>query len=189
MQPDSTSPEPAGLYLGLQLYELLTLVGIVAGPIAAVAISLIFEHFRRQREAKRIILQTLLVTRGRYADPAYTWAIRATALEFARSVPVMAAYEQYLHSVRLKPLPEQAEQHHREAGRREGLLISEMLKDLGYRGLSAEQIEAYTAEGLAAREELIERALKAVAVLPLVADRSAKAAEEMLKRMPPPAEE
>src|SRR5690349_15407424 len=172
MQAVSASPEPSTpVYLGLQLYELLTLIGIVVGPIAAVAITLIFEHFRRQREAKRSILQTLLVTRGRYADPAYTWAIRAIRLEFAKSSAVMSAYEQYLHAVRLKPAPEQMEQHSREAGRREGLLISEMLKDLGYHGLSSEQIEAYTAEGLAMREELMERALRAIAILPVVADR------------------
>lgn len=185
MAPITQPVTPADtLYFGLRLYELLTLVGIVLGPIFAVAITLITESYRTQREAKRTILHTLLTTRGRYADPGFSWAIRAAHLEFARSPKVRAVLEAYLNQVRIRPTSGAEEPHHRESSRREGVLISEMLKDLGYAGLTSEQIESYTAQGLVDRELIFQYALEAMPHLAISAKRSADAAEEMLKRLP-----
>lgn len=167
------------------MYEALTLLAIVLGPILAVAITLWVEHSRRAREAKRTILQALLTTRGRYADPSYSWAIRAARLEFARCPRVIAALDAYLNQVRVRAPNDDVEAHHRESERREGVLISEMLKDLGYAGLTSEQMENYTAQGLADRERLLQLALEALPHIAFSARRSAEAAEQLLKRMPP----
>ena len=166
------------------MYEVLTLVAIVVGPIIAVAITLWVESSRRAREAKRTILQALLTTRGRYADPSYSWAIRAVRLEFARRPKVIAALDAYLNQVRLRASNEDADAHHRESERREGVLISEMLKDLGYAGLTSEQMENYTAQGLADRERLLQIALEALPHIAISAKRSADAAEAMIDRLP-----
>ncbi|MEQ3650230.1 hypothetical protein [Hyphomonas sp.] len=65
-----------------------------------------------------------------------------------------------------------------EAARRQGLLISEILQALDYKGLTAEQIEVYTARDLADREYLLEQALQALPHIAFSANRSADYAEE-----------
>ncbi|HRO02936.1 MAG TPA: hypothetical protein PLS69_04965 [Terricaulis sp.] len=162
------------------------IVAAVVGPIAAVVITLVWERVRKSREERQLILQTLLATRGRHADPGYSWAIRTTPLHFARNKDVITAHAAYMDAVRLQPTAENRERADAEIGRRQGVLISEMLKDLGYRGLTAEQIEAYTAQGLADREELLMQALRALPHIAISAKRSADASEELIKRMPPP---
>ncbi len=61
-----------------------------------------------------------------------------------------------------------------EAARRQGLLISEILQALDYKGLTAEQIEVYTARDLADREYLLEQALQALPHIAFSANRSAE---------------
>lgn len=163
-----------------------SIAATLTGPIAAVLITLRWEQIRRSREERQLILQTLLATRGRHADPSYSWAIRTTPLHFARNKEVLSAHASYMDAVRLEPTAENRERADAEIGRRQGILISEMLKDLGYRGLTAEQIEAYTAQGLADREELLMRALQALPHIAISAKRSADASEELIKRMPSP---
>jgi Family of unknown function (DUF6680) len=149
------------------------------GPIAAVLITLAWERSRRKREQKETILQTLLATRGRHADPGYSWAIRTIPMHFSRNAAVMKAHSEYMDIVRLGPTPENEEKQNIEAARRQGLLISEILQALDYKGLTAEQIEVYTARGLADREYLLEQALQALPHIAFSAKRSADYAEEM----------
>lgn len=153
------------------------------GPLAAVGLTLFIERRRASRDGKRNVLQTLLATRGRYADPSYSWAIRAIRLEFATNSKVIAALDAYLNQVRIKAPSNGGEAHWRESERREGVLISEMLKDLGYAGMTSEQIESYTAQGLADREVLLEAALRALPHLAHSAMRSADASEKIVSRM------
>lgn len=154
-----------------------TVFAALMGPVAAVCITLAWERHRRVREQQQLLLQTLLATRGRYADPSYSWAIRTVPLHFSSASKVMAAHVSYMDTVRFEPSPENLEKHGEEAGRRLGILISEMLQSLGYKGLSAEQVEQYTARGLADRERLIERALEALPYIAFNAKRSADSAE------------
>lgn len=97
---------------------------------------------------------------------------------------VIAAYESYLNAVR--NLPAEITDHHRkEATRRENLLISAMLNALGYRGMTADQIELYTSKGLADRENLMEGAMISLIRMSALAERSAIAAEAIVARLPP----
>ncbi|MET0181274.1 MAG: DUF6680 family protein [Caulobacterales bacterium] len=166
-----------------------SITAALVGPVAAVLITLRWESIRRSREGRQTLLQTLLATRGRASDPSFSWAIQTTPLHFSQNRSVVNAHALYMDQVRLRVPPEQQAAHDSEIGRRLGLLISEMMKDLGYRGLTSEQIEAYTAQGLADREELFRRALIALPVIAFHANRSADAAEQLLARMPRPSSE
>lgn len=167
--------------------QILSAIGMIAaaliGPISAVLITLFWEKSRRAREQKQTVLQTLLATQGRAADPAFSWAIRTAPMHFATSKSVMEAHSCYLDAVRLEPTPKNQITQDQEIGRRLGILISEVLKDLGYKGLTSEQLEMYTAKGLAERERLIESALQALPYIAFNAKRSADYAEAMTSKV------
>lgn len=158
-----------------------TVFAALMGPITAVVITLAWERHRRLVDQQLLLLQTLLATRGRYADPSFSWAIRTVPLHFVRSAKVQAAHREYMNAVRYQPAEADRERHEIEMGRRLGILISEMLQVLGYKGLTSEQIEGYTAHGLVMREQLIEQALYALPQIAKSLERSANSAQEMTK--------
>lgn len=170
--------------------DLLAAVGMILaailGPVSAVLITLVWERARRTRDQKQTVLQALLATRGRYADPGYSWAIRTVPIYFSRNADVMKAHADYLDSVRLEPTPKNLKRQDQEAGRRQGLLISEILKDLGFKGLTSEQIESYTAQSLVDRENLLEDALKALPHIAVSAMRSANYSEAIANKVAGP---
>ena len=157
-----------------------TIIAAFCGPIAAVVITLVAESRRRYRQQQETVLQTLLATRGRHADANYSWAIRMVPIFFSKSKSIVLAHAEYMNAVRHEPPPEQRATADIECARRQGILISEILQELGYRGLSSEQLEAYTAQGLVDREELIIQALKSIPYLAFSAKRSADAAETLV---------
>jgi hypothetical protein len=162
------------------------------GPVLAVIITLVWERHRRAREQQLLLLQTLLATRGRYADPSFSWAIRTIPLHFSGHKAVKSAHSDYMNAVRFEPNDADREKHEAEMGRRLGILISAMLVALDYKGLTAEQVEEYTARGLAMRELWIEQALRALPHIAFSLDKSANAAQKLtdnvLSNVPPPAE-
>jgi hypothetical protein len=145
------------IYLGIG-----AILAALLGPVCAVSITLWWETRRRKREQKETLLQMLLATRGRYADPGYSWAIRTLPMHFHGNSRVLSAHKSYMDSVRLEPTPENADAVQKESSRREGLLLNELLRALGYGQLTADEIDQYTAKGLAHRELLLEQALKAL---------------------------
>jgi hypothetical protein len=87
------------LYLGLKLYELLTLTGIVFGPIVAVLITLWVDNRRRDRDQKLLVLRMLITTRHLPADPAYQVAINLIPVEFNNKRAVMDAHKEFVEAV------------------------------------------------------------------------------------------
>ena len=85
-------------FLGLKLYELLTLLGIIIGPIAAVMISLWIEERRKKNEAKLITLRLLLTTRDLPSDPTYQVAVKLVPVEFNDSPAVLVAHREFLEA-------------------------------------------------------------------------------------------
>ncbi|WP_146190686.1 DUF6680 family protein [Marinicauda salina] len=168
--------ETANLILALS-----AAVAAVIGPTVAVVISLIWEGQRRDRERRENVLQTLLATRGRHADPGFSWAIRTIPVYFNRNAQVMNAHKEFLNAARFKPSEEVKDQAEDETARRQGILISEILKDLGYKGLTSEQIEDYTSEGLYLQDIRMANALDALPHIAISAKRSADASEVMAR--------
>ena len=95
---------------GIKLYELLTLVGLVSGPVVAVIITLWVDGRRRAREQRLTVLRMLISTRHLPADPAFQVAINLIPVEFSGDDAVMAAYREFLEAVaaRLDGINDQA---------------------------------------------------------------------------------
>lgn len=141
--------------LGLKLYEWLTLVGIIAGPIAAVAITLWVESRRRDREQQIQVMRMLLNTRHTPADPAYSVAINLVPVEFNKKPKIMAAWQAYIDTVRYTPAPENEGTHLGITVAKQTTLIFEIMKTLGF-NLSESDIQtsAYVSKGWVERDDI-----------------------------------
>lgn len=142
--------------LGLELYEWLTLLGIVLSPIAAVLITLWVERRRRDQEQQVQTLRMLLTTRHLPADPAYSVAINLVPVEFSKHKRVMTAWSEYIEAVRFAPTPENAEAAHEKTRVKQTRLIYEITRVLKL-GLSETDIQssAYASEGYIKRDNLV----------------------------------
>ena len=143
------------IFVGLKLYELLTLAGVIVGPITAVAISLWAEHRRRQREARTTILKMLLNTRGMPSDAAWSIAINMIPIEFNGHKAVVQAWRDYIECVRYRPTDENRSAHDGNLNAKQTTLIHKIMVALGI-GLSESDIqtESYIAEGYLRRDNL-----------------------------------
>jgi hypothetical protein len=166
--------------------DLLMIVAVITGPVFAVLITLAWENLRRKHEQKRTLLVTLLTTRGNYADPGYSWSIRTIPIYFGKSTKVMKAYENYLDSTRITLTEDTPDSVAHEMQRRESLLISAILVDLGHKTTNSQELEVYTATALTEKELLIYNALKSMpeiaTAMQVSAEASHKMAEMGLKR-------
>ena len=166
--------EVTNFYLGWAAIS----AGII-GPITAVVITLVWEKVRRTRELKLNTLQNILVTRGRYSEPLYSATIRSVPIVFSKNKKVMNAYLNYMDATRNIPNDENREKVNNESARRESILITEMLTNVGYKGLTAEKVESYTSVGLVNRDILVENALVALPIIAINARKSAEASEKI----------
>jgi hypothetical protein len=157
-------PQPAhdAIFLGLRLYEWLTLLGVIAGPIAAVVISLWVERRRRTREQRLQVLRTLLNTRHLPADPGWSGAINLVPVEFNDCSSVMEAWKAYIDCVRYEASPENVHTHYEEMIAKQTTLIFRITRELGF-SLPESDIRssAYASRGFIERDDLYLNALRA----------------------------
>jgi DNA polymerase III delta prime subunit len=154
------NPEP--LYLGLKLYELLTLIGIVASPIVAVCVTLVTEARRRTKEQQTQTLRMLLSTRHLPGDAAYSTAINLIPVDFNSEPEVMKAWENYIEVIRFRPQPEDEVTHRSKIITMQTKLIFQIMKSLGYKLDETDiQSSAYAADGFIVRDNLNLDAMRA----------------------------
>ncbi len=146
---------PEILYFGLKPYELLTLVGIMIGPIIAVIITLWTESKRKQREGQIQVTRMLLNTRHMPSDPAYSIAINLVPVEFSKCKKVMQAWREYIETVRYRPSSENQQEHLRILNAKQTALIFQIMRSLKF-NLSETDIQtnAYIAGGYINRDNL-----------------------------------
>ena len=84
-----TPTPPEVLYWGLKLSELVSLIGIIIGPIVAVCITLVIEARRRKRDQRVQTMRMLVSTRHLAGDPAYTTAINMIPVDFNKNRKIM----------------------------------------------------------------------------------------------------
>jgi hypothetical protein len=147
---------------GLRLYEWLTLIGIIIGPIAAVIITLAFEQRRRTRDSQIQVMRMLLNTRHMPSDPSYTVAINLVPVEFNRQKAIMAAWKGYIDHVRFAPTEANADAHHKVAAAKQTDMIYRIMRHLGFNLSETElQTSAYAARGFIERDDLYLDSLRA----------------------------
>jgi hypothetical protein len=155
------------LYFGLELYELLTLVGIIIGPIVAVMITLWVDGRRRDRDQKLTVLRMLLTTRHVPADPAYQVAVNLIPAEFGKSRPVMEAYKEFTDAVSVQLDGVNDEMILRNTGTKSTRLIYEIARELNFDIRETDiQTRGYVSKGWADRENTAvdsQRAMRDIA--------------------------
>ena len=150
------------LYWGLKIYEWLTLIAILVGPVVAVIVTLATEARRRTREQQAQTLRMLLSTRHLPSDPAYSTAINMIPIDFNRESGVMAAWNNYITSIRFRSTPEGADAHQQDIITKQTKLIFQMTKSLDYKLDETDiQSTAYAAEGFINRDNLMLDAWRA----------------------------
>ena len=144
------------LIVGFKPVEFYTLLGIVLGPIIAVAINLIFEARRKLTDLRSQTMRMLVSTRHLAADPAYTTAINMIPIDFNSNSKVMAAWHSYMDSIRYPAPPGSESEKYEDMRSKQTKLIFEILKCLGYK-LSETDIQAtaYAADGFIRRDNLM----------------------------------
>ena len=149
------------LYWGLKLYEWLTLIGVIVGPIVAVSLTLWIEGRRRDHDQRVQVLKALLTTRHLPGDPAYSVAINMIPVEFNKSGSVMAAWHSYMEAVRYRPSAENADEHFRMTITKQTKLIFEVMRELGFKLAETDiQTTAYAADGFILRDNVFFDAWK-----------------------------
>jgi hypothetical protein len=148
--------ETETLYLGLKLYELLTLLAIVLGPVMAVILQLTSERRRRKREMQTQTMRMLVSTRHLAGDPNYTTAINMIPIDFNNNRKIMDAWNAYIDAIMFKPSPGDEEAHNKNVISKQTYLIFLILSYLGY-DLPETKIQntAYAAGGYIQRDNLM----------------------------------
>jgi hypothetical protein len=154
---------PETLYWGLKLYEFLTLIGIIIGPIAAVIITLATESRGQKRERRIQVMRMLLNTRNMPGDAAYSVAINLIPVEFNKMKKVMRAWTDYIEAVRFRPTKENKEGHNVLLKAKQTALIFQIMQSLGF-DLSETDIQtsAYISEGYIHRDNMYLDSLQAM---------------------------
>jgi len=158
-----TEAAPETLYWGFKLYELLTLIGIIIGPIAAVVITLITESSGQKRDRQIQVMRMLLNTRSMPADAAYSVAINLVPVEFNKSSKVMSAWRTYIEAVRFRPTKENEEEQHRLLKAKQTALIFQIMHQLGFELSETDiQTSAYISDGFIQRDNMYLDSLQAM---------------------------
>lgn len=143
--------------------EALNLAGLFGGPVAAVAITLAYEHFRRTRDQRMQVFKMLINTRHLPGDPSWSIAVNMVQLEFNRHEKIMAAWRAYMALVRFEPTAENKEVQQTQIAAKQATLIFEIAKSLGFKISETDiQTEAYVAKGYIARDNLYLESLLAM---------------------------
>ena len=159
---------PASTYWGLELYEILTLLGIIIGPITAVLISLWIDGRRKARDQKLTILRMLIASRHLPADPAFFTAVNLVPIEFSESRKVLEAYKEFIVATNARVDGENNNEVNQNTNIKTVRLIYEVARDLGFPLRETDlQTEGYVSQGFGTRDGLLldsQRAMRDVAI-------------------------
>ena len=143
------------MIFGLKIYEFVTLIGLFAGPISAVLITLWSQQRTSVRDRQLQTLRMLLNTRHLPADPAYSVAINMIPVEFNGVAGIMSAWTSYIESVHYRASDENKERHQQDMSIKQTKLIFEISQHLSYKlSETAIQSSAYASQGFVDRDQL-----------------------------------
>lgn len=143
--------------------EILTLVAVIVGPIAAVAITLWVDGRRRDREQKIFVLRLLLATRHLPADPSFLAAINLIPVEFNERPEVIKAYNEFIEATRPRLDGVNDDAILRNSSTKLTRLIFEVSRSLGFKLRETDiQTSAYASEGWIKRDNLAQDSQQAM---------------------------
>ena len=117
----------------MQWMDILTIVAIIVGPIAAVLITRFLDRRNERKRRQNEILTSLMRTRAARLSAEHVGALNIVQLEFHEKGAIITAYQEYIKHLRT-PLPPVDEQGH-FFEQRDGLfltLVTEIAKHLHY---------------------------------------------------------
>ncbi len=143
--------------------DILTLLAIIIGPIAAVGITLWIDARRRKREQRIIVLRHLIATRHLPADPSFLAAINLIPVEFNDEKLVMNAYKEFIIASR-GPLDGKNDEHIlQNSATKLTRLIFEVSRSLGFDLRETDiQTLAYASDGWVKRDSLVRDSQQAM---------------------------
>lgn len=154
--------------------------GLLAGPVAAVLISMWIEERRQRRFRQLTAARGLLIGRINLADPAFQLAINTIPIDFAENDEVLTAWEGYIEAVAKQPVDDPQVREGWLTAQR--TLAKSVLIAIGYKERAAAQIvrNPYTAGAYVDNVLSQQNALKAVVDLARNTDRIATANETIV---------
>lgn len=152
---NANTPSADHLFLGLKLFEWLTLCGVFAGPFFAILTTRWLEERRRTYDSRLQIIRAILTTRRFGGDGTYLAAVNLIEIEFNDCAAVMTARDAYLKMVFEKPAPEREEDHLQRTAVKQAELIHEMMKAVGLKTkIGSIMTDAYVSEGFVKRDAI-----------------------------------
>ncbi len=159
----------------MKLYEIITLVAILVGPVLAVLVQLRAESRKQTRDQQTITMRMLASTRHLPADPAYSTTINMIPIDFNRVPKVMEAHKAYIELINVRPTSENQARHDEQHITKQTKLLFAMTQHPGYNLPETDiQTTAYAAGGFIERDNLM---LNAWGAWPRIADALEKQTE------------
>ncbi len=117
----------------MTIIEILTIIALFGGPLAAVQIQKYIEKFKERRDRKLYIFKTLMGSRGERVSFEHVRALNMIDIEFYNKKEITDAWENYLNS--LEERADTSESRKVLAEKRNNMfvtLLNKMGKLLGY---------------------------------------------------------
>jgi hypothetical protein len=164
--------------------EVLTLIALFAGPIAAVCITLWIEHRRQTMQRRMYVVRMMLTTRHMPADPQWNAAINLVPVEFHDKAQVMQKWREFHERANVRTEDNQLDPRFTAA---QSGLINEVLKASGLTNLSEGDIQtmAYVSTGFVNRDALYLDSLRAMAALADTMDKQRALTQRIVDALPP----
>lgn len=150
-------------FLGLTATNWILVTATLIGPIIAVIITIVSEHFRSQAQRRTNIVYTILNTRLRPNDVQFQMAIMAVGVEYRKDEKVMFAHSEYMNHVGLPVAPGHEEAHNKVTGQKLVALLKLLFKRVGTE-ISEAEIDkmSYATIGVGMQDDLLHGALAAM---------------------------
>jgi len=147
----------------MTLVDLLTIAGLIIGPLAAVGITLEVEARRRKREQRITVFRLLIATRHLPADPGFLTAINLVPVEFNDERSVLDAYREFIEATGKRLDGINDENITANSSTKLTRLIFEISRSLGFKLRETDiQTTAYASGGWIKRDALLQDSQQAM---------------------------
>jgi len=166
------------------MLEIINTIGLFTSPIIAIGITRWWDAKTKKRDQKENVLQNFLTGWGRPSDPIFTFAMRQIPITFANNEKVLQAYKDWVSSTSAATDRDLNDTEIAIMNKKQRILLNEILRDLDFSTLTADDLSDYISRGLAERDMLLTNALRSLPSIAYSADQSAKAATQIAGLQP-----